>query len=221
MCTKVQMYHSGRCPWPFSWLSCSPVNVHRDRVRDVEGVYISTHIGSARLQTMGLSSLGFTVWPVLALCPSRWDNYWGVTQVKQITEEELLDSFWLLESSSPGAFATTSIFSFFLCYCLEKVWHWTQDFLCHWTTSPTEQNEFRTQHKKWRGEKKKKKMKRRHSGSLFHGLCSLSRLQCTYLGKMLFSHPGWKMFLSSGRVTTLELQPCLEWCLFLSNLSRK
>ena len=78
-------------------------------------VYISTHIGSA--------VWGFTVWPGLALCPSRWDNSWGLAQVKQITGEELLDSFWLLESSSPGAFATTSIFSFFLCYYLEKVWH--------------------------------------------------------------------------------------------------
>lgn len=170
MSTKVQMSHSGLCPWPFSWLSCSPVNVHRDRVRDVEGVYISTHIGSA--------VWGFTVWPGLALCPSRWDNSWGLAQVKQITGEELLDSFWLLESSSPGAFATTSIFSFFLCYYLEKVWHWTQDFLCHWTISPTEQNEFRTQHKKWRGEKKKKK-KRREDIQVPFSMASVLSLGCS------------------------------------------
>lgn len=54
----------------FLCCSCSPVNVHRDIFRDVEGVYISTHIGSARLQARGLSSLGLLFglsWPCVHL----------------------------------------------------------------------------------------------------------------------------------------------------------
>lgn len=181
----------------FLCLSCSPINVHRvhrDIFRDVEGVYISTHIGSARLQTRGLSSLGLLFglcWPYVRLGgPATGEWY----KLNKPTEEELLHSFWLLQSSSPGAFATTFIFWFFLCYCLEKVWYWTEDLFCHWTTSPTEENEFRIQRKKWRGEKKEKMKRRRHSSSLSHGLCSLSWLQCTNLGKCCSHTQGGRCF---------------------------
>lgn len=185
----------------FLCLSCSPVNVHSDRFRDVEGVYISTPIGSTRLQTRGLSSLGLLFglcWPYVHLGGPATGEWYMLNKSQR-------QSFYTASGSCKVQAQALLLRLFFFDFSFVIVWR--RFDIEPRTCSATELHpqpkkmslEFNVRNEEEK--KRKKKMKRRrHSSSFSHGLCSLSRLQCTNLGKMLFSHPGWTMFLPSGRV---------------------